>query len=77
MLGAIYGISFETWVSIELKPRGRREDHVNILLRVRAPDPTLDEVQFRRRFASQFRDPAFNALSAELERIALESAISS
>ncbi len=34
------------------------------------PDPTLDELQFRQRFASQFRDPAFNPLVAELERIA-------
>ncbi|MGD9657428.1 MAG: flavodoxin family protein [Methylocystis sp.] len=34
------------------------------------PDPTLDELQFRQRFASQFRDPAFNPLGAELERIA-------
>ncbi|RTL90916.1 MAG: flavodoxin family protein [Hyphomicrobiales bacterium] len=34
------------------------------------PDPTLDEVQFRQRFASQFQDPAFDSLSAELECIA-------
>jgi multimeric flavodoxin WrbA len=34
------------------------------------PDPTLDEVQFRQRFASQFQDPAFDSLRAELERVA-------
>jgi multimeric flavodoxin WrbA len=33
------------------------------------PDPQLGEAEFRRRFRSQFQDPAFERLSAELERI--------
>ncbi|MBZ6076133.1 flavodoxin family protein [Microvirga sp. WGZ8] len=34
------------------------------------PDPTLTEEEFRRRFLSQFQDPAFDALSDELARVA-------
>jgi multimeric flavodoxin WrbA len=34
------------------------------------PDPTLSEAEFRDRYLSQFRDPAFRPLDAELERIA-------
>ncbi len=34
------------------------------------PDPRLSEQQFKQRFLTQFADPAFSALSAELERIA-------
>lgn len=34
------------------------------------PDPTLSEDAFRKRFLSQFQDPAFGPLSAELARIA-------
>ena len=33
------------------------------------PSPRLDEAEFKRRFRSQFSDPAFDALTAELERI--------
>jgi len=33
------------------------------------PDPTLSEEEFRRRFRGQFQDPAFDPLSAELDRI--------
>ena len=33
------------------------------------PDPTLSEAEFRVRYLSQFRDPAFRALDGELERI--------
>jgi hypothetical protein len=33
------------------------------------PDPTLDEGEFRRRFLQPFQDPAFEALSSELQRI--------
>ncbi|HEY0649264.1 flavodoxin family protein [Phenylobacterium sp.] len=33
------------------------------------PDPTLAEAEFRRRYLEQFRDPAFRALDAELERV--------
>ena len=34
------------------------------------PDPHLDEAEFRARYLSQFQDPAFRPLDAELERIA-------
>jgi len=34
------------------------------------PDPHLDEAAFRRRFKSQFQDAAFDAIAAELERVA-------
>lgn len=34
------------------------------------PDPTLSEGEFRRRFLLQFQDPAFEPLSAELQRMA-------
>lgn len=34
------------------------------------PDPTLTEAEFRRRFLSQFTDPAFAPLAADLDRIA-------
>lgn len=34
-----------------------------------SPDPRLDEAEFRRRFRSQFADPAFDALSSELDQI--------
>src|SRR5438105_1963438 len=34
------------------------------------PSPQLDEGEFKRRFRAQFRDPAYDALSAELDRIA-------
>ncbi|MGO4572945.1 flavodoxin family protein [Microvirga sp. 2TAF3] len=34
------------------------------------PDPTLTEDEFRRRFLSQFRDPAFGPLAGELDRVA-------
>ena len=34
------------------------------------PDPRLDEREFRERFLQQFRDPAFERYSAELEKIA-------
>ena len=32
--------------------------------------PRLDEAEFKRRFRSQFQDPAFDALGPELDRIA-------
>ncbi len=35
-----------------------------------APDLQLDEAEFRRRFLGQFRDQAFEPLSAELDRLA-------
>lgn len=34
------------------------------------PDPRLDESEFRKRFLSQFPDPAFNAIKDDLERVA-------
>jgi multimeric flavodoxin WrbA len=34
------------------------------------PDPRLEEAQFRRRFLSQFSDPAFDKLREELDRVA-------
>lgn len=34
------------------------------------PDPTLDKIEFRTRFLSQFIDPGFGALAGELDRIA-------
>ena len=34
------------------------------------PDPQLTEGEFRRRFRSQYQDPAFDPLQAELERLA-------
>ncbi|QFU15697.1 flavodoxin family protein [Microvirga thermotolerans] len=34
------------------------------------PDPTLSEEEFRARFLSQFQDPAFDPLAAELDRVA-------
>ena len=34
------------------------------------PDPSLDESEFKSRFHSQFKDPAFDALTDELERVA-------
>jgi multimeric flavodoxin WrbA len=34
------------------------------------PDPHLDEGEFRRRYLSQFADPAFEPLRGELERVA-------
>lgn len=34
------------------------------------PDPHLDHATFRERFLSQYRDPAFQALASELEKIA-------
>jgi multimeric flavodoxin WrbA len=34
------------------------------------PSPRLDEREFRARFLSQYRDPAFEPLAAELDRIA-------
>lgn len=37
--------------------------------RVGSPDVRLDEVEFRRRFRSQFIDPAFDDLASELEKI--------
>jgi multimeric flavodoxin WrbA len=33
------------------------------------PDPTLDAAEFKRRFRSQFQDPAFEALAEEIDRI--------
>lgn len=35
------------------------------------PDPYLDEAAFRDRFLSQFKDPAFEPLKAELDRVAV------
>jgi multimeric flavodoxin WrbA len=35
-----------------------------------SPDPTLQESEFKRRFLLPYRDPAFDSLSAELDRIA-------
>src|SRR6185312_11723593 len=34
------------------------------------PDPQLSEADFKARFKSQFQDPAFGPLTAELERVA-------
>jgi hypothetical protein len=34
------------------------------------PDPKLDKAQFRERFLSQYQDPAFDQLAAELEKLA-------
>src|SRR5262245_64457829 len=34
------------------------------------PSPRLSEAEFRRRFLAQFRDPAFDPLASELDRIA-------
>src|SRR5690349_18078267 len=34
------------------------------------PSPQLDEAEFRKRFLSQYTDPAFDPLKAELDRIA-------
>jgi len=34
------------------------------------PSPRLDEAEFKRRFRSQYQDPAFEPLTVELERIA-------
>jgi hypothetical protein len=34
------------------------------------PSPQIDEVEFRKRFLSQFTDPAFGPLNAELDRVA-------
>ena len=34
------------------------------------PDPELDEPEFRKRFLSQFPDPAFVAVSEELQKVA-------
>ena len=34
------------------------------------PSPQLDETEFRRRFLSQYQDPAFEPLKAELDKIA-------
>jgi hypothetical protein len=34
------------------------------------PSPELDHDQFKRRFLNRFFDPAFEAASAELDRIA-------
>lgn len=34
------------------------------------PDPALDEAEFKRRFLSQYPDPAFGPLGAELDRVA-------
>ena len=34
------------------------------------PSPELDEAEFRKRFLSQYTDPAFDPLKAELEKIA-------
>ena len=43
---------------------------------VQAPDPrkgmedsTIEEAEFRKRFLSQFTDPAFDALKAELDKV--------
>jgi hypothetical protein len=33
------------------------------------PSPRLEEPEFRRRFLSQFKDPAFNPLRTELDRV--------
>jgi multimeric flavodoxin WrbA len=33
------------------------------------PSPQLDEAQFKQRYLAQFQDPAFDGLSAELERV--------
>ena len=34
------------------------------------PSPRLNEGEFRRRFLAQFQDPAFDALSRELDQLA-------
>ena len=34
------------------------------------PSPQIDEAEFRKRFLSQFIDPAFEPLKAELDRVA-------
>jgi multimeric flavodoxin WrbA len=34
------------------------------------PDPHLDKAEYRRRFLSQFQDPAFSPLAAELDKLA-------
>ena len=34
------------------------------------PSPRLDEREFRRRFLDQFQDPAFDPLTAELDKMA-------
>src|ERR1700754_2423927 len=36
-----------------------------------SPSPRLDEAEFRRRFLSQFPDPAFDPLRADLDRVAV------
>lgn len=38
--------------------------------RLGMPDPRLSEDEFKQRFRSQFRDPAFDRLPGELERVA-------
>jgi hypothetical protein len=37
------------------------------------PSPRLSESEFRRRFLAQFADPAYRALAAELDKIAVYS----
>ena len=34
------------------------------------PSPRLDEQEFKRRFRTQFQDPNFDSLSAELDKVA-------
>jgi len=34
------------------------------------PNPRLEEAEFRRRFRTQFQDPAFDSLASELDRLA-------
>lgn len=43
---------------------------VDIEPRKGMPDPKLDKVEFTERFLSQYQDPAFDPLSAEIEKLA-------
>lgn len=46
------------------------QDESRVRPRRGSPDVQLDEMEFRRRFLGQFRDPAFDSLAEELECVA-------
>jgi multimeric flavodoxin WrbA len=58
--GTGYAVAMLDWLKSASGPAPRKG----------MPSPRLDEQEFKRRFRAQFPDPAFDALAAELDKIA-------
>jgi hypothetical protein len=68
------GLGFLTSARAGARPQAELESDVmasaTLEPRKVMPDRTLSEAEFKRRFRSQFSDPAYDPLSAELDRVA-------